>query len=134
MKNPEFIGNLFRKEKKSVPTVVAGTLKADFPGATAVEWALQGELFEALFFHDNIEKIAKIDETGKLIEYRANIPTDKIQANVKNAIAEEFEIMNCMSVCVSGKTVYELIVRDRELVRYQIVIDSQGSHISLKTL
>jgi len=134
MKNPEYIGKLFRQQRKNIPSVVAGSLNANFAGAIGIEWTLQDKLFEAIFFHDNAEKIARFDQTGRLTEYRINIPPDEIPVNVKNAVAKELEIMNCILVSISGVKTYELIVRNQELLRYQLLIDSEGSQINLKIL
>jgi hypothetical protein len=134
MKNGEFIVNIFRQQKKSVPSAVAGSLRVNFPSATGVEWSQPGQLFEAIFFHDNAEKIARFDSDGNLLEYRVNIPPTDIPSEVKSAVNEEFEIMNCISVFISGLTTYELIVRNRDLVRYLMVIDHRGNQVSLKTL
>lgn len=134
MKKPEYIGKLFRQQRKNIPSVVAGSLNANFAGATGIEWTLQDKLFEAIFFHDNAEKIARFDQTGRLTEYRINIPPDEIPVNVKNAVAKELEIMNCILVSISGIKTYELIVRNQKLLRYQLLIDSEGSQINLKIL
>ncbi|MFO7575061.1 MAG: hypothetical protein R6W67_07880 [Bacteroidales bacterium] len=134
MRNPDYIGKLFRQQSENIPSVVTGKLHVNFAGATRIEWTLQGEVYEAIFYHENVEKIARFNTAGQLIEYRINIAPDNIPAIVKDTIPKDLEIMNCISVCISGQTTYELIVRNRELVRYQMGIDSKGNQLNLKTL
>jgi len=129
----EFFNKIFSTHKSTVPASVLSSLPEHFFGAAGVEWSRVNDQWEALFFHDNITKLARFDIAGKLIEYRVNIPPDSILSPIKEA-AGDWEIMNCIAVYSSGSLIYELIVRDRELVRYNLCLDSLGNQQRLEKL
>ncbi len=131
--------DLFRKifagSPKPVPNEVKESLESHFTGATGVEWSrLENTRYEAVFIHDGSEKIARFDSDGPLTEYRVNISPDEIPSPIREAASSEFEIMNCIAIYAADKLTYELVVRDSELIRYNMNLDSLGTVIKLTKL
>lgn len=117
-----------------MPQRVAKSLTVHFAGARSIEWYPHGNTYEAVFFHDNVEKIAWFDASGNLIEYRVNISPDGIPSPIREAVDPQFEIMNCISVYTADKVTWELIVRDKMLVRYKLILDSLGNRLVFEAL
>lgn len=97
-----------------------------FPGARNVEWTVQKEFAEAIFYDQDIEKIVRFDHDGKLIETRINISPLNVPENVRENIQRKFEIMNCIAVYSNESVNYELIIRDTQLIRYLALADAEG--------
>lgn len=129
----DFLKNIFHPQKNVVPSNVMASLPEHFLGAMGVEWTRYNDLWEALFFHDGITKIARFNLAGKLVEYRVNISPENIPSPIRES-AGEWEIMNCIAVYSSNNLSYELIVRDGELIRYQLWFDSLGNQLRLEKL
>lgn len=100
-----------------------------FSGAKGAEWTKTENSFEVVFFEDDIEKTAKFDQQGKLSEYTINIVPGSIPAVILSSISDDYEIMNCIAVYSAGPLKYELIVRDKELTRFLVWVDSLGQII-----
>jgi hypothetical protein len=65
---------------------------------TGVEWSWYHEMWEAIFFDEEITKIARFNPDGKLLEYRVNISPDLIPSPIHEAVTGDWEIMNCIAV------------------------------------
>ena len=117
-----------------VPQVVKDSLRNNFPSAKNIEWSRNRSLFEVIFYHDDLEKIAKFDDDGTLFEYRVNLPLERIPAEVRKGAASEGEIMNCIELHTVDILRFEFIVRDKELVRYLLLTDKSGVRIKKEKL
>lgn len=96
-----------------------------FPDARNIEWTSHKKYHEAIFYEEDIEKIARFDNEGNLNETRINIAPADIPSWLGDKTSKELEIMNCISVLTKEGTAYELIVRDRDLNRYVMHVDTQ---------
>lgn len=119
--------NIFAGSHKPVPKEVRTSLESHFSGATGIEWSTLDKKYEAVFYHEESEKIARFDSDGKLTEYRSNILPDKIPSPIREAASVDYEIMNCIAIYTADKLTYELVVRDSALARYQMNLDSLGT-------
>lgn len=126
--------NIFLRKHKSVPDEVRKSLNTHFEGCSGIEWSLHEDRYEALFFHDGIEKIARFDKAGRLTEYRVNIFPDVIPSPIREAVSSEYEIMNCIAIYTTDKLTYELIIRDAGLIRFNLILDSLGNRTGLSVL
>ena len=112
------------------PKKVRENLLKHFPQAKSTEWVKNSDSYEAIFYDENIEKIARFSKDGSLTEYRINIRPEALASllpeNILKAAASEGEIMNCISVQNNDSLLYEFIVRNKSLVRYLLVINSDG--------
>lgn len=130
----DILRKLFGSGPVSIPGVVKNSLSSHFPNASGVEWSISNTIFEAVFYHDNTEKIARFDKEGALTEYRVNIFPHAIPSPVNEIASGQWEIMNCIAVYTSDRLSYELIVRDNNLIRYKLLLDSLGNRIGLEKL
>jgi len=109
-------------------------LLLQFPKARSVEWTDHRDYWEAIFYDKKVEKIARIDNRGKLIEYRVNLTGDAIPDTISKSLNNNHEIMNCIAIYTSGSIQYELIVRDNDLTRSLIILDQAGQIINEEKL
>jgi hypothetical protein len=130
----EFFRKIFSPLQTGAPARVVLSLTSHFKGVSGVEWSRHNDLWEAIFFDEEITKIARFDPEGKLLEYRVNISPDSIPSPIYEAAMGDWEIMNCIAVYSSDRLDYELIVRDTDLIRYQMWVDSLGNRVKLEKL
>lgn len=131
----DFLRNIFRRRTARIPRKVLHSLKKHFPNAKNVEWNKTDDMiFEAAFYDEDIEKLAKFTSSGFLTEIRINTDINTVPALVRNSIDPGLEVMNCILVFTSENTFYELIVRNSELVRYLLIIDALGHVIRMEKL
>lgn len=90
--------------------------------------------WEAIFYEKKVEKIARFDIEGKLLEHRVNLMGNAIPATISKALKDHHEIMNCIAIHSTGSVQYELIVRDKDLTRFLILIDQAGQIIKEEKL
>jgi hypothetical protein len=117
-----------------VPKAVIESMKQIFPAAKNIEWSHDRSLFEVIFYHDDLEKIARYDNDGTLLEYRVNLPLERVPKKIKKKAAEEGEIMNCIEFHSVDSIRFEFIVRDKELTRYLLLTDKSGNKIRKEKL
>jgi len=130
----DFLRNLFNRGEARTPKTLKNSLLKHFPKAKNVEWSRYNELYEAMFYDEEVEKIARFDQNGKLVECRINTSFTEIPSFVKSNIEPDYEIMSCIVVYASDNMNYELIVRNSELIRYSLLMDSLGHKIRLERL
>ena len=117
-----------------VPKAVIDSMKQLFPSAKNIEWSHDRSLFEVFFYHDDLEKIARYDNDGTLLEYRVNLPLERIPRRVARRVKSEGEIMNCIEFHSVDSIRYEFIVRDKNLVRYLLLTDKSGNTLRKEKL
>lgn len=98
-----------------------------FPEATELEWHSDGEMLEAIFRQEGIEKIAFFMESGEWIDTRTNLSIEMIPQKLRSVLEENWEIMNAISIVSQKSTEFEFIVRDKEKNRYLLFTDDQGA-------
>jgi len=133
MKN-KFFENLLSGNKLSPSQKIKKNLLNHFNDAINIEWTKKEKNFEAIFYCQNLEYIAQFSASGDLLEYKINLPSQKLPQNIINQINNEGEIMNSVVIHSSSKTLYEVIVRNRELVRFVLVVNDEGSILERRFL
>lgn len=129
-----FFKQIIRPIGISPPTICQKSFLKNFEGAINVEWSEKGDLYEAVFYRHNLEHLANFTNTGTLIDYRMSLSGGLIPVSVINYLESKGEIMNCIMINSGNSLVYEAIVRDQNLVRYQIEMSELGKEISWKQL
>lgn len=122
----ELLNKIFGITSLGISKKVRQGFAQRFPGARNVEWTVQKEFAEAIFYDQEIEKIVRFNNDGKLFETRINISPLNVPENISEKIHQEYEIMNCIAVYSNGSVSYELIVRDGQLVRYVALANAEG--------
>lgn len=134
MKKNNFFKFLFQ-QKSNLPTKEIFTIFTKmFPKAKNVEWFLKNGNFEAIFYEDDIEKIAEFDKEGYCLLKKTNLNPLFFQGKIKE-IAEKYgEIMNTIKIEKENTIQFEIIVRDMELTRFELILDEYGNELKFEKL
>lgn len=132
MKNP--FKNIFTSQSHSVPEKVKKHLYHFFPGAVNVEWGKNGEDYEAIFYMDEMEHIVKITAKDGVCQIKKNLKFADLMKKIRDMAATYGEVMNVISIFSDRKITYEIIVRDENLKRSMVLLNSEGQLLSLKPL
>lgn len=134
MENDSFLKSLFHGKSPRTPKKVVNVFKKIFPDAINVEWHQKNGLFEAIFYQNDIEKITEFDPDGNCLMIKTNLWPETF-AGEQRLIAENYgEIMNIIKIEKNGEIIFEFIVRDKELIRYLMIIDNNGRKIRFEKL
>jgi hypothetical protein len=134
MGNNNFFRFLFQ-EKKNVPSKELLTLfNKMFKKAKNAEWTQKNDHFEVIFYDDDIEKIAEFNPSLKCISLKTNINPAIFHGELRT-IAEKYgEIMNTIRIDKESTVQFEIIVRDKELTRYELLLDKEGKELKFVKL
>lgn len=105
-----------------------------FSGAINVEWYKLGDIYEAVFYKDNIEYIAVFDSNSVLIEYKMHLPLEYLPEALKVSAENKGEIMNLVKINKGNRIDYEIIMRDKDLKRFIVHYSDLGKELSSKKL
>ncbi len=105
-----------------------------FANAVNIEWFYENGAYETIFYLDNKEYIAKFDRNAKLIDYRVNLPLDLLPVNIEKSLDPEKEIMNLVEIHKNNIISYELILRNKELIRFVALFNQAGENLGMKKL
>ncbi|MFA5418035.1 MAG: hypothetical protein WC341_06210 [Bacteroidales bacterium] len=126
--------NFFKKDFESIPENIILKLLAIFPRAINIEWNIAGDNFEALFYMDETEYIARFSEKGSLLEYKKNVLTNEIPDKIAHIPSNLGEIMSAIVSFKGKKLKYEIIIRRQDLSRYLLQLDDEGRLIEMKVV
>ncbi len=119
------------KQEDKIPKHIKTALDKSFNDASCIEWTFTNNYYEALFYRDMLEYIAKINPNGEIFEYRINQSLDQIPGPVKATAVQHGEVMNCINIYLKDKeAMFEIIVRDDKYDRYVMMISIKGESIS----
>ncbi len=127
------IDKIFGSRKKPSEILKNGLLK-HFPLARSIEWNGLGNCFEAIFYDGDAEKIARFNSDGVLLEQRVNIAEGGIPEVIIASLGTDYELMNCIELQQPGSLQYEIIARDKNLIRYLLIFDTKGLLVSKSKL
>ena len=105
-----------------------------FANAVNIEWFYENGAYETIFYLENKEYIAKFDRNAKLIDYRVNLPLDLLPVNIEKSLDPEKEIMNLVEIHNNNIISYELILRNKELIRFVALFNQSGENLGMKKL
>ncbi len=118
--------NLISGSTVNPPKHVIETIYREFENPINIEWYIKNELYEAIFYENNKEHIARIDAGGNLVDYRINLPLDLLPGEIKKLVELKGEIMNVVSIHKKKEISYEIIIRDPRLNRFMIFVNNEG--------
>ncbi|MDP2722851.1 MAG: hypothetical protein Q8O72_08845 [Bacteroidales bacterium] len=124
--------NFFKRDHKSIPENITPKLLAIFPRAINIEWNKAGDNFEALFYMDEVEYIARLSEKGLLLEYKKNVRTNEIPEKISLTATGHGEIMSAIAIYQGETLVHEIIVRKPDLSRYLLLLDDEGHLLEMR--
>ena len=77
--------------EKDVPSVVINSLKKAFPNATAVEWEMKGNLYNAEFDVSRRDHEVWLNSKGSIIKHKQEIKSREIPAIVMKTLKQNFK-------------------------------------------
>lgn len=117
---------IFQSQSKQIPGTVKKQLEKSFPGSKNIDWEIKNDIFEAIFYMNDVEHIAKFAKEGNLLEFKKNLWLNELPVSVKNNGDTFGEIMNGIVINRNNVLFYELIIRDIKLDRYVYLFDENG--------
>jgi hypothetical protein len=132
MKNP--FSKIFGTYPKPVPEPVRDELEKHFPNAINVEWEHKKNDYEAIFYLNDIEHIARISEAGELTEYKKNLWPEELPEAIAARSREMGEVMNSIAIFKSGACFHEVIIRDTLFKRKLLLFDEAGNLLNIVKL
>lgn len=124
MKN--ILSKIFHFSTVTLPAEVKSSFSEKFGESLNVEWIQTDDFFEAIFYLEDFEHIARFDSTGKILNLKKNLPIDAAPLHIKEKAAKHGELMNVIEIFEDEIVGYELIVRDEELIRFSLLLNQKG--------
>jgi hypothetical protein len=122
--------NIFKNSPKAIPDSVKSGLLLHFPKAINIEWNRLEDTFEAVFYLEEVEQIAKLSPDGTLIESKKNLWLDEVPPIISEKIGEYGEMMSAIEISSITGTTYEIIIRKKDFNRFLLLFDNQGNLLS----
>ena len=114
----------------TAPDIVLGAFASIFPEAFNIEWLRNGDLYEAIFYDKDVEKIAKFNTKGSWLETGINREVNLIPLTIKSEAEKFGEIMNSIEFKTTDSRKFEIIVRDSRMNRFLLIISDSGDLIN----
>lgn len=118
----------------SPPEAVMSSLKLLYGQLLNVEWYEEDGFYEAVFYHDDMECIARFDEDGKLQVSKRNLALGMVRPEIAAQAMAVGELMNLIEISKNGKVLFEIIARDKYLDRYYLLLEEDGSILEKQKL
>lgn len=113
-----------------VPSLVLNTLKAQYPLSSDVEWEEHGDLYEAEFdMNDSIEVSARIDQAGKMVMQKQDIPLSELSSAIKTAIQNqygEYVIDDVEKIQKEGAVYYQIELKGTSKKELNLIFSDDG--------
>ncbi len=109
-----------------VPQPVMDQFELEFANPLNPEWTKSSDAYEAVFYLEELEHIARYAANGNRSCLKINLPLDRLPEAVKNAAEAEGELMNAICIDCENQQKYELIVRDAALNRFFLLLTPSG--------
>lgn len=122
----DFLKKVVEGNGVSPSDVCLQSFNQNFENAINVEWFNKENFYEAIFYKNNLEHIAIFSLSGILTEYSQNLPADYLPEPIKVTVSSKGEIMNSVMINKGNLLEYEVIVRDKQLNRYLIILSDLG--------
>ena len=126
--------NIFNSPSKKIPEKITRLLLTNFPNAINIDWEIKDKVYEAVFYVAQTEHIAMISELGELIEYKKNMWPDELSVPITHKCLMQGEIMNAICIFKNNTNYFEVIVRDKNFNRTQLVFDENALLLESKKL
>ena len=88
-----------------------------------------------MFYMNNQEHITKISNEGVLLMHKINLNSSDLPEIIKTLAFEHGELMNAISTYKPNQdSNYELIVRNKDLERFSLLYNANGTFIKKEKL
>ena len=129
-----FFKNILNDKSSNPPDEVKNHFFSFFSNPFNIDWLIDEDSYEAVFYEDDFEKIAKYDNEGNFINVKTNIAANQLPETIYSIAISFGEIMNAIIISNSIETFYEIIYRDKDLVRFEMLLDQNGKVLSKQKL
>lgn len=116
----------FKGDVVPEPDIVREAFIRNFPDAINIEWLRIDKIYEAIFYDGSIEKIAKFTENGEWIETMTNLDVTVLDGKVRKSAEQYGEIMSSIEIETEELKKFEIIIRDKQLNRFLLIMSSNG--------
>ena len=127
MKN--ILSKIFNFTNINLPASVKTAFAERFGKPLNVEWLQTDDFYEAIFYLEDIEHIARFDSSGKILNLKKNLSIHTIPPHIKEKAAKHGELMNVIEIIEDEIVGYELIIRDESLIRFSLLLNEKGGLI-----
>ena len=108
------------------PENVQNVFNQKFKEASAVEWHLEGRLFESIFVFHGKEIICRFEKNAEWVDTRVNQNLEEINKNITNKLAKLGEIMSSIRIEKPEGILFEFVIRDKDMNRQIYFTDPSG--------
>ncbi len=129
-----FFKNILSDKSKNPPEEVKNHFIKFFINPFNIDWYIEDDFYEAVFYENDLEKIAKYDKEGNFVNVKTNIPVDQLPPKVLISAQSFGEIMSAILISINTETIFEIIFRDKDLTRFELMLDHEGKVISNQKL
>lgn len=126
--------NILNPKSVNPPEKVKASFDQCFYNPLNVEWFNLNNNFEAIFYEDELEKIAMFNSNGELLEEKVNLGIELLPARVKMVARNHGELMSSIRIKRKEDILFEIIYRDKELDRYLLLLDRDGKVLNSEKL
>lgn len=109
------------------PQLCLDAFKRQFSNAVRIDWSSKDQFFEAIFYREDMEHIARYDEKGILQDYMIHLPQELLPSAILSRLAKRGEIMSVMLINKGYSIYYEIITRDKNHKRHLILLSETGA-------
>lgn len=124
MKN--ILSKIFHFSSITLPPAVKISFSQKFGESLNIEWLKSDDFYEAIFYLEDIEHIARFDSGGELLNLKKNLPIQSTPQHIKDKASQHGELMNVIEIKEEEIVGYELIVRDSALIRFSLLLNERG--------
>ena len=122
----EFFHKLVKGNTIAPPEQVREALLKNFSNPVNVEWYTREKYYEAIFYEDKRENIARFDPDGSMLGYKSNLHIESLPEGIMKSARARGEIMNAVAIHSGKKIGYEIIYRNKKLQRFLMLIRQDG--------
>ena len=125
---------IFKSSSNKIPEKIKDDLLKQFPDAINIEWDKKDDLYEAVFYVNETEFIAKISDDNGITGYKKNLKLSELPEEVSGECEKLGEIMNAIAIYTKANQLYEVIIRDKEFNRTLLLISKKGEILESRTI
>lgn len=115
-------------QESRMPDAVEEAFRSSFAGATNIDWERERDMYEIEFEMDRAEHKILFDESGNIVEHKAEIASSDLPAEVMNTINTQYkekQIDEIEKIEKDGRVVYQ-VEFERFMFDDKVIIGSDG--------
>jgi hypothetical protein len=117
---------IFKSNKNTPPEGVKQAFEERYRDAVSVEWHQDDNFFESIFVYRGKETISRFSKSSEWLESRINQELNEISAEIRANLSRFGEIMSSIRIEKPHSTVFEFVIRDKEMNRQIIFTSPEG--------